>query len=52
VPPWWTLVLTKPCSKTPMWKMFSTLGNWSETLFGMSPKERRNRTSCKERGTD
>ncbi|XP_031324477.1 coiled-coil domain-containing protein 43 isoform X2 [Camelus dromedarius] len=45
-------IFLRLCSETPMWKMSSMPENWSETRFGMSPKGRRNKTSCRGRGTN
>ena len=45
-------VLENLCSKTPMWKMSQVLENWSKTHSGMSPRGRRNRITCRRRGTN
>ncbi|XP_070250067.1 coiled-coil domain-containing protein 43 isoform X2 [Myotis yumanensis] len=45
-------MLLRFCSEIPMWKMSSMPENWSETRFEMSPKGRRNRTSCRGKRTN
>lgn len=39
-------------SETPMWKMFSMLREWIKTHFGMSPKGRKSRKTCRGKRTN